>query len=267
MKQATPKENGSTPVSVYLVDKLAARLEGRANPKTKAWWENYLRQVIPFRGVKMADIRAALHACIADEEIGARLSLVQQKELALGLLCERHAEDKLAGILFLQEVLLPKRAVVWRSDLSTFAKLFAEGCIYDWNTCDWFCVKVLGPLVQQQGEPCARAISEWQHAENLWQRRASGVAFVNLAKDGESNFDGFTDMVLEICASSVRHKERFAQTGVGWVLRELSVADPDRVVRFIKEHLGEFSTESLRSAAKTLPGPVGKRLIQAHRNR
>ena len=38
---------------------LQQQLDQRADPKTKAWWEGYLKHVIPFRGVKMAGIRAA----------------------------------------------------------------------------------------------------------------------------------------------------------------------------------------------------------------
>lgn len=173
----------------------------------------------------------------------------------------------MAGILFLQEMLLPKGAVKWQSDLPEFARLFAEECVTDWNTCDWFCVKVLGPLVEQQGEACARGISEWRNAKNLWQRRASGAAFVNLAKNGDANFDGFTDMLLEICAATVQHRERFARPVGGWVLRELSLAEQQRVAGFIEVHLGHLSTESLRNAVKKLPGPIKERLIQAHRGR
>ena len=57
-----------------------------------------------------------------------------------------------------------------------------------WNVCDWFCVKVLGSLVEMEGEACARAIAGWRRAENLWQRRAAGVAFVNLVGRGDKNF-------------------------------------------------------------------------------
>ena len=52
--------------------------------------------------------------------------------------------------------------------------LFEQGHIADWNTCDWFCVRVLGPLAEQQGEACARAIAAWKDAPTLWQRRAAG---------------------------------------------------------------------------------------------
>ena len=128
--------------------------------------------------------------------------------------------------------------------------------------CDWFCVKVLGPLAQGQGEDCAHAIVEWRHGENLWQPRASGVAFVSLASSGEANFDGFTDMLLEICAAMVQHKERFAQTGTGWVLRELSLAEPERVADFVETCRDDLSGEALRSAIKKMPGQLKKRLTQ-----
>ena len=43
-----------------IIETLQLQLDLRADARTKAWWEGYLKYVIPFRGVKMADIRAAL---------------------------------------------------------------------------------------------------------------------------------------------------------------------------------------------------------------
>ena len=73
--------------------------------------------------------------------------------------------------------------------------------------------------MEQQGAACARAISEWREADSVWQRRASVVAFVNLAKHVDGNFVGFTEMVLDNCTQLLGSQERFAQTGVGWFLR------------------------------------------------
>jgi|SRR5215211_7881791 len=84
---------------------------------------------------------------------------------------------------------------------------------------------VLGPLVEQQGEPCAQAIAAWRGANTVWQRRASVVAFANLASKGDQTFPGFTEMVLNNCSHLLGSQERFAQTGVGWVLREHSRSD------------------------------------------
>ncbi len=246
-----------------LIERLQVLLEEKANPKTKAWWEGYLKKAIPFRGVKMADNRAALHTWIEAEEIATRFSLEEQKGLALRLLRKTYAEDKIAGILYLQEVLLPVRALDCSTDLPQFAALFDEGYIEDWNICDWFCVKVLGPLAEQQGEPCARAIAVWTDAGTLWQRRAAGVAFVNLAGAGDENFEGFTDMLLGVCAVTVQDPARFAQTGTGWVLRELGQAEQERVLAFIREHHAHFSREALKRALEWMPESVQQELLQS----
>ena len=100
----------------------------------------------------------------------------------------------------------------------------------------------------------------------MWRRRASVVAFVNLAKKGDRNFPGFTEMVLDNCSHLLGSQERFVQTGVGWVLRELSRWDKSRVVAFVEANLDRFSREALKNAIKYLPPEVTERLRQAHRS-
>jgi 3-methyladenine DNA glycosylase AlkD len=256
--------NSSAPVLEDLIERLQLRLDARATAATREWWTRYLRGAASFRGVKMGDIRAAVHLWYEDEQLGEHLSVGSQKDLALMLLEEDYSEDKVAGILLLQEILLPAGALDCRSDLLRFARLFDEGYIRDWSTCDWFCVKVLGPLVDQQGEACARAISEWREAQGVWQQRASVVAFANLASEGDRNFPGFTEMVLGNCAYLLESRERFVQTGVGWILRELSRWDQGRVVAFVEANLDRFSREALKNAIKYLPPEVAEPLLQAH---
>jgi 3-methyladenine DNA glycosylase AlkD len=256
--------DSSAPALDGLIERLQMRLNARATTATREWWTEYLRGTASFRGVKMGDIRKAVHAWFEEERLGEHLPVGQQKDLALMLLEEEYSEDKLAGVLFLQEILLPAGALDWRSDLPQFARLFYEGYICDWSTCDWFCVKVLGPLVEQQGEASARAISEWREANSVWQRRASVVAFANLANRGDQNFPGFIEMVLDNCSDLLGSQERFVQTGVGWILRELSRWDQGRVVGFVEANLDRFSRESLKNAIKYLPREVAERLLQAH---
>ena len=254
----------SAPALDGLIERLQLRLNAHATATTREWWTKYLKGNASFRGVKMVDVRKAVHAWFKEERLGELLSVGQQEDLALMLLEVNCTEDKLAGVLFLQEILLPAGALDWRSDLPRFARLFDQEHIRDWNVCDWFCVKVLGPLVEQQGEACARAISGWREADGVWRRRASVVAFANLARQGDRNFPGFTEMVLDNCSRDLGSQERFAQTGVGWVLRELSRSEEGRVVSFVEANLDRFSREGLKNAIKYLPPEVAERLLRAH---
>jgi 3-methyladenine DNA glycosylase AlkD len=197
--------NPSAPALNDLIGRLQLRLNALATTATREWWTKYLRGGASFRGVKMGEVRKAVHAWFEEERLGEHLSVGQQKDLALMLLEEDYTEDALAGTLFLREILLPAGALECRSDLSRFARLFDEGHVSDWSLCDWFCVKVLGPLVEQQGEACARAISAWREANSIWQRRASVAAFVNVASKGDRNFPGFTEMVLDNCSHLLVH--------------------------------------------------------------
>lgn len=247
-----------------LLVRLQTRLEAQANEQTKQWWEKYMKGAARFRGVKMAQVRGTLHSWYAENRLSG-LPPDQRKEPALALFAQPYTEDKLAGILFLQEILLPAGEIDWRADLPRFAALFDSGQIADWNVCDWFCVKVLGPLVEREGADCARAIADWQTGDTLWQRRAAAVAFVNLAAKGDDNFPGFIRLVLDVCAALVEDPARFAHTGAGWVLRELSVADPQAVDEFVTDRIGRLTAEGVRYATAKLPEKRRKELAALHK--
>ena len=220
---------------------------------------------MPFRGVPMAAVRAAVHETWVEEGLD-RLPPEEQVDLALRLFAEPFAEDKLAGILALAERLLDHLTL---ADVPRLASPFARGEIEEWSTCDWYCVKVLGRFVERADDPraAAEAIAAWRFSEPLWQRRAAAVSFVNLAPRGDAFFPGFTALLLDVCAANVKDGARFSQTSVGWLLRELSRAEPDRVAAFVEAHAAEMSTEARRSATAKLPQRSAGELPRTRRSR
>ena len=225
-----------------LKEKLKSQISKLSDKKTKLWWENYVKHNTKFRGVGIPKIRQELKEWYKKEHIG-ELSLNKQLNLALSFFAEEYAEDKLAGILFLQIYLYNK--FDYKILLSKFESIFDKKYIYDWNICDWFCVRVLGPIIKENGMPCAKVISKWNKAKNVWQARCSVVAFANLTKEKE-----FTPLLLKSCSILIKREERFAKTGVGWILRELSKTDRKIVVDFINKNKNHFSKESLQNAIK-----------------
>lgn len=246
-----------------LLSALEARLDALATEKSRAFWERYLKGTVPFRGVPMASIRTAVHAWWR-EDGPSSLASPAQKALALSLFDGRFGEDKLAGTLTLQELLLEALTL---EDVDELAALFERERIADWNTCDWFCVKVLGRLVARDlpSRAMAEAIAFWRGARTVWQRRAANVTFASLAKRGEGNFEGFTRLMLETCAVTVCSEERFAQTGVGWLLRELAETERAAVLAFTRRHLGAMSREGVRYVVERLPEPERAAVLDAHK--
>ena len=244
------------------IGRLQVALDARANEKSRRFWETYLKGEASFRGVPMSGVRHEVHAWWQSEGLHERSAAVQKKT-ALRLFEGEHTEDKLAGVLALSEILLPS---LFKRDLPSFARLFARGYIADWNLSDWFCVKVLGKMVERAEDPTAlaNAISAWRTSKPLWQRRASCVAFVNLAKHGGREVPRLPIIIVESCTEVVRDPERFTQTGVSWVLRELSLSERRMVVRFAVCHLDRLSKEAIKGMTDKMPGTEINRLLALH---
>ncbi len=84
---------------------IARRLTAAADPKKRAWWERYLKGTIPFRGTPMAAIRGVVHDYWREGGL-SELPVDQQLDIAIEQFACEHAEDKLAGILILAELLI-----------------------------------------------------------------------------------------------------------------------------------------------------------------
>lgn len=196
----------------------------------------------------MAEIRKVVAAAVGDHTESSEAEL---KAAARELIAQPLSEDKLAGVLLLSEHLLDHLGT---DDLPMLHGWLAAGHLGDWNSCDWFSVKVLGRMLAHAADPqpLADALIAWTASEELWVRRAGLVAFVNLAPRGDAALDGLTRRVLEGAVRNVSDPRRFAQTSVGWVLRELSKARPDDVRAFLADHAEDMSTEARRAASSRL---------------
>ena len=231
------------------LEELDRALDDASVEKTKQWWERYLKGAASFRGVKMADTRRIVEQLWSTHELDRR-SVDELISLAQACFARPDAEEKLACVLLLAEHVLAELTV---AHVPALSQPLVEGDISDWNACDWYCVKVLGPMVGHSRNPeeVAEAIASWRSGVTLWQRRAAAVAFVNLAPRGDQLYEGFTDLLLEVCHSNVSDPTRWSQTSVGWLLRELSTAEPDRVRSFVDTH-PELSTEARTAATARL---------------
>jgi 3-methyladenine DNA glycosylase AlkD len=237
-----------------LVRRLQLALDRASSATTKTWWSRYLKGAIEFRGVGLPQIRSVLADWRSDNGVDVRPA-ADQFALALRLFEEPMAEDKLAGVLYLQEYL--QGEVPWRESLSRYGSLFERGLIADWNTCDWFCVRVLGPVIAANGRGCASAVAKWSTSPHLWKARASVVGFVPVIEVLDHH-----PIVLRACAVLIRRDERFAKTAVGWILRDLSKHDPRSVTEFLNENLVYFSTESVRNALKYSPEAIRRKFLE-----
>lgn len=237
--------HGSGAIAVDIAD-LQGRLDAVADAGTKEWFENYLKHAIGYRGVKTPVVAQIVGEWRRERGLG-RLPDGEQLAIARSLIEERLAEDKFAGILYMQKHLV--RRVEPDRILGVAEELFAGGAFFDWSTSDWFSVRVLGPVVRRGGMEVAERIAGWRLAGNLWQRRAAIVPFRAVVRD-----EAYHALIGETIAALVGESERFIQTGIGWVVSDLSKSHPDVAAALVERHFDELSAEVVRRHTRYLPG-------------
>jgi len=212
-----------------------------------------MRNVISFRGVGIPEIRT-LQKTWYKEHL-EELSYEEQIQIALELLRCELAEDKLAGILLLQNYLYDKMPLAYM--LEQYKVIFDEKLIYDWNICDWFCVRVLSNTIKHFGANSAVHISSWKDEKYLWNARASVVAFIGL-----TDTPLYYNHIRKNCETLIRREERFGKTSVGWILHDIYKIDKYFVFDFVDKNLKYFSLESLKNSIKYCDDEVKKSYVK-----
>jgi 3-methyladenine DNA glycosylase AlkD len=218
------------------------------------------RRLARLRGAPIAKLRACVRTWWGDHDFDKCPASIG-KRIATAMIEHRMIEDKLAGITILEDLLGDQLRV---TDLLGFARLFDDGHLSDPVVVDWFTSKVLVSLLSRTAgrAEVARQISTWRDADTVWQRRAACLAFIKLAPDGDV---AITELALRICATVVWSHERFDQTAVGWLLRELSRGDPARVDAFVRRHARLMSRECARHAVSKLSVTQRTALLAHHK--
>lgn len=221
-------------------------LETHANSDTKEWFERYTKGHEVFLGIKTPHVESLLGVFVDNNND------LDKFEFSRSLLFSPYIEERLAGMLVLQKDLIPGGAVELAAIVEVAEQLFRQNLIRWWNSCDWFCVRVLGTLITHHRRNAGKAISSWIASDNLWQKRASLVSYVRHTREPEP-YKGCHNQIIRTARTLVRSRERFHQTAVGWVLREMGKSNVAVLHHFVSSELQFFSAEGLRYATEKLP--------------
>jgi 3-methyladenine DNA glycosylase AlkD len=219
------------------------------NHQKKDWWENYLKEFnLVFYGIPMVEIRSMAQSFWDSNELDF--------DFIMNLFKIPVAEPKLAGIILLETRYLD---LINEEQLTKLVKLFDDGDLSDWHICDWFCIKFLSKLLTKP--QLKEILIGWSRGKTIWQKRASVVMFVPKAKS--SSLEEAKEMVQ--VASIALGTTRFEQTGVGWLMAELSITHKELVIEWIDQHHSLLIKEALDRASKRLPKGSVRTITQTSR--
>lgn len=278
---ATAAASSKVATAQALAATIDAQVKMRASAAKKVWWENYMKHAVPFHGTDMAGIRAAVSAALAQHGVkvvvlstaagtaGAQTDAAAPlMDTALKLFTYAQGDSKLAGIVLLAEHALPSGALDarWPAHVEALGHVYEQGAVADWSTCDWLCVKVLGPCILRYGQPCGVSILSWATSPCVWKSRAACVSFVNLVKLGDAGtFPEMQAAVLEACSRTLSvhgGSHRWAHTGTGWVVREVSKVDREAAIGWVRKHAAQLTAEGLKYACERMPAATAASLTR-----
>lgn len=215
-----------------------------------------MKDVVLSHGLKIPDVKETFKQFFAEHL--AKEGTVVQLSLAYRLLSSHYLEEKYSALLLLEKNI---KHLGVRFFVCGDFEFFLRNYIYDWSTCDTFSSRIVFTLLKKD----EAVVSELVRLKNLpdatlWMLRCCCVSFVKLARFGKLN-----DVIIDICSTAVRNSERFVQLGAGWVLRELSRADLNLVIQFIRQNIKFISKEGLRYATEKMTSDVKYELMDYKR--
>jgi 3-methyladenine DNA glycosylase AlkD len=116
-----------------------------------------------------------------------------------------------------------------------------------WDLIDNIAIWLIGELIRKDSQK-HKLIKVWSTNDNFWIRRAAIISPIKLFKRNECDLNIYE----EIWKKHLDEKEFFIRKGIGWVLRELSKTNPDRVFKFIQQNKDAMCGLTFREASRNL---------------
>ena len=255
--------------STNLEELILRGLQEQSDPKTKAWFTNYVKGS-EWIGCKTPTVRSVVRSVAQEHHLQDDPNHDLTIDTAIALLQHKASDAKLGGMMLLQEVLprskLASHAMLDRfdRDLWSSSKNNDNTYIADWSTADWFAVRVLKHIVffkndkDNLDESLIRRVLGYttQKDSSLWHRRCGVIPFLDYHKHRSLLPEGFGSDLIAACEASllISPQERFTQTGVAWVLRYVLLQKEERKDAFemIQRHGEIWTTEAKKSLVEKL---------------
>jgi 3-methyladenine DNA glycosylase AlkD len=220
-----------------MVAHVQGRLKLLANPAKAIEMAAYMKTNMPFYGVQRPDREPIM------KELKINFAPSNQAEYeaaVLALWCLKHREEKYLAInyagLFGQ--------YVNPESLPLYERLIREG--QWWDFVDPISSDLIGRALLNFPDQVRPVVNNFSNDDDFWMRRASLLAHLGHKKQTSHKH------LFAYCKKMAHEKEFFIRKGMGWALREYSKSEPERVVRFLREHKSKLSPLSLREGAKHL---------------
>jgi 3-methyladenine DNA glycosylase AlkD len=222
-----------------LATKVRAELAAAADPARAVGMQAYMKSTIPYRGVRMPELRAICKQVFAEHPLASHKEW--QAEVLVLWRGARFREERYAAI----ELAAQKRYAEFRtaSVLPMFEEMIVTGAWWDYvdGVAD-----LVGQLLRSQPKQMRPVMRAWSKDENLWKRRVSIICQISFKEDTD------LELLYANIGPNLADRDFFIRKAIGWALRAYAWTDPVEVARYVRLHAPQLSGLSRREALKNI---------------
>jgi 3-methyladenine DNA glycosylase AlkD len=215
-------------------------LAAAGDPGRAPAMQAYMKSDLPYRGVRLPDVRRICRPIFAAHPIdsaGALDDIVERLFVDATHREERYAAIELAKHRLYRMHQTPSRIPLYRR------LIIAGGW---WDTVDEIAGNLVGPILRAHPGEVRPTVLGWATDQNLWLRRTAIIA--QLASKADTDL---TLLTLAIDANA-GDSDFFIRKAIGWALRQYARTDPEWVRAFVDAREDQLSGLSKREARKHL---------------
>jgi len=139
----------------------------------------------------------------------------------------------------------------------TIFENWLEKYVRGWGDCDDFCTHAFGNLICQYTELSKKTLL-WTQREEFWMRRASAVVLIPSIK----RYQYKETNPLQVADMLMQDKHDLVLKGYGWMLKVLSVKEPDLIFDYLMKNKDIMPRVSFRYALEKLSEEKRRILMQ-----
>ncbi len=221
------------------VEKVVKALKQKIEPEYKKTQKTFFKEPVLFYGVRSGEVRKIANQAYREIEPKDKAHIFK--------LCEELLADEKQETLLVASVWAEKTKKEWTSaDFKTFEK-WVKKYVTNWASCDTMCPTLISPLLQMYPK-LIPSIRPWRKSTNRWLRRAAAVGLIRQAQAGERLPEIFA-MAKEL----LEDDDDLVQKAYGWMLKEASNTEEEKVFEFVMKHKAKMPRTALRYAIEKMP--------------
>jgi 3-methyladenine DNA glycosylase AlkD len=236
-----------------LIERVRASLRDAADNSKAPGMQAYMKSAMPYMGVMAGPQRKVTRSAY---KVHPLATFEDWRDTALALWREAtYREERYAA----QDLVAYPAYAKFQTPaaMAMYEEFIVDGAW--WDHVDAIATHQVGSLLLRYRDEIEPVMRAWSTDEDMWKRRTSIICQVGAKGDIDLG------LLYDCIDPNMADKEFFIRKAIGWVLREVSKKQPDRIYAWLEPRAGRASGVTVREAVKYLSDAQRDTILAAYR--